>query len=368
MKAGWYWDAAATGFPKPTCVVQAVDEAMRRCGNPGRGGHAPARAAAEILWDARNTAAAFLGIDDPTRIVFTAGCTASLNTVIHGLPAGRAVVSDHEHNAVMRPLRAAGWQITAVDTGNTDEQALDGFERALQTGADLVICTHASNVTGRAFPVADIAQLCRRRGVPFCLDAAQSAGTLPLPKADFLCIPGHKGFYGPMGTGILAVGEGMAPLPLMQGGTGVLSRLAGMPEDYPERLEAGTPNVAGIAGLAAGIDLVRRLTPDAIHRRETAALLPVRRALLSHPDVTVYEGGRPQDAAVLSFSVKDRAASSVAALLESAGIAVRSGLHCAPAAHDAIHSPEDGTVRLSPNLWATPPDGEKIAKLLLQNL
>ena len=209
MNPALYWDHAATSWPKPPAVEQAMLYAVRTCGNPGRGGHALSSAGEELLWKARQTVADFFGWSDPARVVFTAGCTASLNAVIHGLPVGVAAVSDLEHNAVLRPLKAAGWRVIHVDTGATDEQAVENFEKACSKGVNLVVCTNASNVTGRVLPVKEIAHTARRWGAMFCLDAAQTAGALPVPTedVDYICAPGHKGLWGPMGVGLLLVSE-----------------------------------------------------------------------------------------------------------------------------------------------------------------
>lgn len=342
--------------------------ALRCCGNPGRGGYALASCGEELLWEARRTVADFFAWEDATQVVFTAGCTAAINAVVHGLPSGVAVVSDMEHNAVLRPLYADGWRIIQAETGETDEQAVEGFERALRGGATLVVCTHASNVTGRVLPVREIAQAAHRRGALFCLDAAQTAGTLPVPceVADFVCLPGHKGLHGPMGVGVLLVRRGIQLRPFMQGGTGVLSRKAEMPGGYPERLEAGTPNLTGIAGLAAGIGWVKAVGAARIHAREMAALRQVYAALKGDGRFTWYGQPTSHNAAVLSFSVEGIPAAQVAERLAQEGIAVRAGLHCAPAAHRKLASPEDGAVRLAPGVSADAASAEKIIKILHQ--
>ena len=344
--------------------------AVRTCTNPGRGGHPLARRAEETVWQARCTAADFFGWEDPTRVVFTAGCTAALNAVIHGLPPGRAVVSDMEHNAVLRPLKAAGWYVVQADTGQTDEQAVEGFERALREGADLVVCTHASNVTGRVLPVADIAAAAHRRGALFCLDAAQTAGVLPIPSrtVDCLCVPGHKGLHGPMGVGLLLVKPETALRDTLQGGTGVLSRELSMPAEHPEHLEAGTPNVAGIAGVMAGMRYVAAVTPARLYARETSALEAVCAALRDDARFVWYRCPGTGRVPTASFSVPGVPASYIAERLAQAGVAVRAGLHCAPAAHRKIGSSRDGTVRLAPGAAADAAAAEKIAKILQQSV
>ena len=253
-----YLDNGATSMVKPRAVIKAAQWAMECCANPGRGGHEASMAASRVVFDCRERAAKMFGCK-PEQIVFTSNCTHGLNIAIHSIvkPGARVAVSGFEHNAVMRPLYALGANITICgrklfSRGDT----LQAFEAALKRGVDAVVCTHVSNVFGYILPVEEIGALCETYGVPFVVDAAQSAGILPVRmeqlKADFIAMPGHKGLLGPQGTGLLLCAGNTTPL--LYGGTGNHSLEKTMPEELPERLEAGTLNVPGIAGLSAGFE------------------------------------------------------------------------------------------------------------------
>ena len=266
-----YLDNGATSFPKPPQVVRAAAEAMVQAANPGRGGYGAAMAAAEIVFDCREQAAALFSCK-PEQVVLTANCTHGLNIAIGSVfrPGSRVLISGFEHNAVTRPLYARDCKVKIAGRRPFCwEELLDAFRRELRQGVDGAVFTHVSNVFGYILPVGDMAAECRAAGVPFILDAAQSAGSLRVNMgalgAEFIAMPGHKGLLGPQGTGLLLCGD--PGKPLLFGGTGTLSREKIMPEDLPERLEAGTVNVPGAAGLTAGIRLVRCLTPEKIFAR-----------------------------------------------------------------------------------------------------
>lgn len=361
-----YLDNAATTYPKPPCVTAAVTRALQRLGgNPGRSGHPLSLAAAEAVWDCRESAAGFFGCPSPENVIFTMNCTMSINIVLKGLLScgGRVLISDMEHNAVMRPLHALARKgfikidVAAV-TGDAEETVAN-FKRKITPETRAIVCIHASNVFGAAAPVRALGRTARLFGLPFVVDGAQSAGVLPLNMAedaiDFLCLPGHKGLYGPMGTGLLLC-SGRVPLaPLIEGGTGTQSLDYRQPDTLPERLESGTANVPGICGLRAGIEWVRAQGIDAIAAHEHRCLAPLRRALLSIPRVRLYTPPpRPGvDAPILSFSVDGVASEAIAERLHAAGVAVRAGYHCAPAAHRKFGSPEGGTVRLAPSAFTS---------------
>ena len=254
-----YLDAAATTLQKPDTVRLAVLRAMQRCASVGRGGHPPAMEAAESVYRCRQIAAELFGAE-AEQVVFTMNATHALNIAVRSLvhSGDEVVISGFEHNAVWRPLTAAGAELKIAGRKLFDpEDTLRAFDAAVTERTRAVFCTHVSNVFGYILPIEQIAALCRVRGVPFVLDASQSAGTLPLSLqelgAAFLAMPGHKGLYGPQGTGILLCG--MLPEPLLAGGTGSLSREARMPDFLPDRAEAGTHNVPGDlrAGRGAGI-------------------------------------------------------------------------------------------------------------------
>ena len=372
-----YLDNAATTYPKPPCVTQAVIRAMERAGgNPGRSGHALSLAAAEAVWNCRESAAGLFGCPTPENVIFTLNCTMSINVVLKGLlsSGGRVLISDMEHNAVMRPLHALarkGFIKVDVAAVSADpDETVARFRRKLTPETRAIVCTHASTVFGVGAPIRALGRLARSYGVPLVVDGAQSAGVLPLNLAedgiDFLCLPGHKGLYGPMGTGLLLCG-GRVPLPpLIEGGTGTNSLELRQPDTLPERLESGTPNVPGICGLRAGIEWVRAQGIDAIAAHERRCLAPLYRALQALPRVRLYtDPPRPGvDAPILSFSVEGVPSEAVAERLRAAGIAVRAGYHCAPAAHKKFGSPEGGTVRLSPSAFTTVRGTQEVGRIL----
>ena len=342
-----YLDNGATSFHKPGEVYRAVWEAMGSCANPGRGGYGAAVEASRKLFACREEAAALFDCT-PEQVVLTSNCTHGLNIAIRSLvkPGSRVAVSGFEHNAVTRPLHALGAEIRIAgrklfDHGDTLEQ----FYQVLKQGVDAAVFTHVSNVFGYILPVEDMAVLCRAFGVPFIVDAAQSAGVLPVKLgqlgADFIAMPGHKGLLGPQGTGLLLC-KGDA-VPLMQGGTGSDSIRQEMPEYLPDRLEAGTLNVPGYAGLTEGLRYIRRTGEKTIFRREHEQLLRCVRGL-EKLGVQVFHG--PHQAGTVSFLPKgDR--EETAQWLAKQGIAVRAGLHCAPLAHESVGTLDTGTVRVS---------------------
>ena len=259
-----YFDAGATTLQKPEAVRRAMYQAVHTLSSPGRGSYPANRRAEETDLRCRMAAAELFHVDDPAHVVFTSCATHGLNIAIRTLvkPGSRVVISGYEHNAVTRPLHAIPNVEIAVADGPLFDPAamLAQFRQALAQPADAVICTHVSNVFGYVLPVSDIAALCREKGVPFVLDASQSAGMLPVDMkalgASFIAMPGHKGLYGPQGTGLLLCG--CEPAPLLRGGTGSQSLLQEMPAELPDRLEAGTHNMPGIAGLLEGLRFVQR--------------------------------------------------------------------------------------------------------------
>ena len=342
-----YLDNGATSFHKPRRVYQAVQEAFVSCANPGRGGYEAAMQAANVVVRCREQAAALFGCQ-PEQVVFTSNCTHGLNIAIRSLikPGSRVLVSGFEHNAVTRPLHALGTRIIVAgrklfDWGDTLQQFSDG----LKTGVDAAVFTHVSNVFGYILPVAEMAVLCRQHGVPFIIDAAQSAGSLPVSleklQADYIAMPGHKGLLGPQGTGLLlCAGD---PVPLLYGGTGSESIRQDMPDYLPDRLEAGTVNVPGIAGLEAGLRYLRRTGTGKVFRVEQTEARRCARGL-EELGMKVFAG--PHQAGTISF-LAGMDCEETAVLLAKQGIAVRAGLHCAPTAHKSAGTLESGTVRVS---------------------
>lgn len=342
-----YLDSGATSFHKPPAVYRAVENAMRTCASPGRGGYSAAMEAARQVFHCREAASELFHCP-VEQVVLTTNCTHGLNIAIHSLfqPEARVVISGFEHNAVTRPLHALDAKITVAGRKLFSwEDTLEAFRKALEQHPDGAVFTHVSNVFGYILPVEEMAEMCREKGVPFILDAAQSAGTLPIDfeklGADFIAMPGHKGLLGPQGTGLLLC-RGL-PQPLFYGGTGSASREQTMPPMLPDRLEAGTLNVPGYAGLAEGIRYVKRTGVDAIFRREHRQLEACA-AGLKRMGMDVYSGDH--QASTLSFRTGEDC-ETAAQILADQGIAVRAGLHCAPYAHESAGTLETGTVRVS---------------------
>lgn len=342
-----YLDHGATSFPKPLAVRRAVADAMTECANPGRGGYQAAMDADNRIFACREAAGKLFSCA-PEQVVLTSSCTHGLNIAIRTLvkPGMKVAVTGFEHNAVTRPLHALEAEILVAGRKVFDwEDTLDGFHRALEAGAQVAVFTHVSNVFGYILPVTEMARMCREKGIPFLMDAAQSAGTLPIDfgalGADFIAMPGHKGLLGPQGTGLLLCKGGAEPL--LYGGTGSLSREQTMPDFLPERLEAGTMNVPGFAGLTAGIELVTALGPEKIGEMEHRQLLRCARGL-EKLGMAIFSG--EHQAGSLSF-LPGMDCEEAARFLAQNGVAVRAGLHCAPLAHESAGTLETGTVRLS---------------------
>ena len=342
-----YLDNGATSFHKPQGVYWAVERAMHTCANPGRGGYGAAMEAAKQVFSCRETAAELFDCR-PEQVALTTSCTHGLNIAIRTLvkPGGRVVVSGFEHNAVTRPLHALKAKITVAGRKLFDwEDTLESFDRALKQGAEAAVFTHVSNVFGYILPVEEMAGLCRERGVPFILDAAQSAGSLPVKLeglgAEFVAMPGHKGLLGPQGTGLLLCANGAEPL--FYGGTGGASVAQEMPAYLPDRLEAGTLNVPGYAGLTEGLRYVNRVGVEQIFETEHRQLERCARGL-EKLGMKVFAG--EHQAGTVSFQ-PGVDCEEAAEKLAKQGIAVRAGLHCAPFAHESAGTLESGTVRVS---------------------
>ena len=368
-----YLDNAATTYPKPPSVLAAVVRGLEKCGNHGRGGHTLSLAAAEELWTARETAARLFGLDNPARAVFCENCTMALNMALKGLLSGggHAVCSDVEHNAVMRPLHAlsvsgvAAFSVAETDPEN-EEKTVENFRRAITPDTTVLCCTACSNVTGAGLPIRALGALARERNLAFVVDGAQAAGTLPLSmkrdNIDFLCLPGHKGLYGPMGTGLLLCGDRYPLCTWMEGGTGSQSLSYYPPEELPDRLECGTLNLPGICGLRAGMEFVEKRGIEAIAAAKRRVMAPVVEQLAENSRVTLCSAPlSPQNAPLVTFTVAGVPSERVAEALAAAGVAVRAGYHCAPAAHAKCDTLDAGAVRVSPSVFT---DGRQIAAFL----
>lgn len=363
-----YLDCAATSLQKPPQVAQAVAWAVNHYSSPGRGGYASAARGAEVAFQCRSELAGLLGAAGPEQVVFTSSATHGLNIAIRSLvkPGDRVILSGYEHNAVTRTLADIPGVVQTVACGGRFDRAgdIDAFARALETPAAAVVCTHVSNVFGYILPVEEIGALCREAGAPLIVDASQSAGALPVELerwgAAYAALPGHKGLLGPQGTGVLLCGRESSPVPLLTGGTGSESLLQTMPELLPDRLEAGTHNLPGIAGLLAGVRFVRRRGTKGLLEHERRLAHRLRQLLGRLPGVELICPEPELSAGVLSFRVTGWDCEELAGLLGEQGIALRAGLHCAPLAHRTAGTLETGTLRASISPFTRP---EELAAL-----
>lgn len=360
-----YFDNAATTFPKPEEVYSKVDHIMKNVGaNPGRSGHRMALEANRTILDTRDSIASLFNIEDSSRIVFTANTTEALNIGIQGLlrPGDHVITSSMEHNSVTRPLKAlekTGVKTTKVRCSPEGVLDPDDVYKALRPETRLIVLTHASNVTGGINPAREIGAISRDKGIVFLLDAAQTAGMLPIDvendNIDMLACPGHKGLFGLQGTGFLYISPSVNLEPLKYGGTGGNSEMDIMPNILPDIFEVGTQNTPGIGSLGEGVEFVMREGIDNIRAHEVNLTERLIKGLEEIKRVTVYG---PEDAdrrmAVVSFKIAGKDPSDVGFALDSSfGIMSRAGLHCAPDAHRTIGTFPQGTVRLSPGHFNT---------------
>lgn len=370
-----YFDSGATTLEKPASVRWAMARAVNTMSSPGRGSHQATRLAEETDYACRTAAARLFGVEDEANVIFTSNATHGLNIAIHTLvqPGSRVVISGYEHNAVTRPLHAIpNVTLTVLDTPLFQpERMVEELKEALGHGADVVICNHVSNVFGCIQPVEEMAVLCRNAGVPFLLDASQSAGILPVRmdvlQAAFIAMPGHKGLYGPQGTGLLLCNHKVSPL--LYGGTGSLSKLQTMPDMLPDRLESGTHNMPGIAGLLEGIRYVQRTGVEKIAAHERRLTAQAVELLRNTEGIRLFwcDGFRHQTG-VLSFIVEGIDCEEMGEAMASRGIALRAGLHCAPLAHRTVGTLKTGTIRFSPSAFNTPAQVMQFAQILQSTL
>jgi cysteine desulfurase family protein len=360
-----YFDNAATSWPKPDIVRAALDSCFGEAGgNPGRSGHRMSVAAARVVEHARELLADLFHVADSSRIVFTHNATHALNLAVYGLwhrgilrPGDHVVTTSVEHNSVMRPLRhleSLGIELTVVNCAPDGSLSADRMRAAaLRPRTKLLVYAHASNVTGTILPVAGLAALAREHGALSLVDASQTAGAIPIdiPEwgGDLFAFTGHKGLLGPTGTGGLYIREGVDLHPLMRGGTGSRSAFEEQPTFLPDAYESGTPNVVGIAGLAAGVRFLSETGVDAVMRHERDLVARFIAGAERIEGVTLYGARDPaQRTGIVSFTVADATPSEVSLLLdESFGIMSRPGLHCAPAAHRTLGTFPTGTIRFS---------------------
>lgn len=354
-----YLDNAASTCPKPAAVVEAAAECLRvNCANPGRGAHKKAVAAARIIHTTRQRAASFLGVADSANVIFTQNATDALNLALHGLlkTGDHVVTSRVEHNAVERPLKTLSRQGIEVSRVGADDDGLlkpDDILAALRPNTRLVVLTHASNITGAVQPVSEIGTALREKGVLFLLDAAQSAGNVPLDMAsmaiDMIACTGHKSLMGPQGIGMLYLSPAVVLVPVRQGGTGTRSTEEQEVLSRPDIYEPGTVNTPGIAGLGAGIEFIETEGLEKLAAHKAQLIGNLHEGLAAIAGVICYgpAPGKPR-APLLAFNVGSLASSETAKLLDrDYDIASRSGLHCAPGAHELMGTLEQGAVRLS---------------------
>ena len=358
-----YLDNSATTYPKPLKVRQAVANAMQMSANPGRSGHDLALKSSEQIFKARKTAADFFHFSKEENIIFTLNCTTAINMVLKGILKNgeHVVVSSLEHNAVMRPLEKLtqkGVSYTVAEVFPCDnDKTVDSFRHAINSKTRLIICTHASNVWGIKLPIERIAALAHEYGVLFATDTAQSAGIVPIDldhsNIDFLCTAGHKGLYGPMGTGIMIISGNTIPDTIIEGGTGTNSISFQQPDELPERFESGTPNYSGIVGLRAGLDFVNSHKIPNISKHEFTLIKHLFKELSKINKVKLYlpEPSEEYFVPILSFNIDGMDSENVSSILNKKGISVRAGLQCSPLAHKMMGTLETGAVRISPSLF-----------------
>lgn len=354
-----YLDSAATSLHKPPEVAQAAAHAMLHLGNAGRGAHDATLAASRVVYGVREKLSDLFGMGDPMRVCMMFNATDALNTAIAGLlrPGDHVVTTEAEHNSVLRPLyraQQAGARLTIVpmnrQTGRVDETDILA---AIRPDTRAVVCAHASNVTGNVLDIARIGAHCRRHGILFVVDAAQTAGAFDIDMQRMgisaLCMPGHKGLFGPQGTGALCVADGVRIRPLRVGGSGENSFSHEHPTAYPTALEAGTLNVPGIAGLSAGLDFLRDTGLKTIQTREITLARQFYRAVSRLPGVTVYgDWQAEQRAAIVTLNLAGWDAGELSdTLMQDYGICTRAGAHCAPLVHEAFGTQAGGAVRFS---------------------
>ncbi|HZX46526.1 MAG TPA: aminotransferase class V-fold PLP-dependent enzyme [Clostridia bacterium] len=365
-----YLDNAATSFPKPERVYVEMDKCMRQyCANPGRSGHRLALEAGRAIYRTRERLCRLFNIESPMQVVFTSNATEALNLGIKGLlkEGDHVVTTSMEHNSVARPLtvlKAKGVRVTYVRCDSKGYLNPKDIERAIKKNTALIVITHASNVTGTLMPVKEVGCIAKEKGIPFMLDAAQTAGIYDIDvrdmNIDILAFPGHKGLMGPQGTGGLYISESLDVLQMKEGGTGSRSEELDQPTMVPDRYESGTPNTAGIVGLGEGVAFILEKGTAAIREHEEELTGMLLQGLEQIKGVKIYGPADPRlQAGVVSINIGDGDSGEISYILDrSYGIATRSGLHCSPLAHRTIGTFDQGTVRFSIGYFNTREDIE----------
>lgn len=359
-----YLDNAATTMTKPPCVIEAITRAVAHFGGVGRGVHGASLVAGMAVYEARDTLAKFLGAPNARRVSFTTNATESLNIAIRGLaePQCHIVTTMASHNSVLRTVELMrserGCRATASKINADGSLDLDDFERSFESDTKLAVITHASNLTGDIYDVASLAHVAHAHGAIVVVDAAQTAGCLPVNMGelgiDVLCCTGHKALMGPQGTGCICVGEDVSIPPFKVGGSGTHSFDLNHPSDMPECLEAGTLNGHGIAGLAAGVGFIRQIGVDVIRAHEMELIERFETGLASIPKIKVYGGSRQERTGVVALNVGELDSGVVADVLSNRyDICTRAGAHCAPLMHKALGTEHQGAVRFSVSWYNT---------------
>ncbi len=368
----FYLDNAATTMQKPQSVVRAVTEALCTLGNPGRGCHEAALDASRVVYEARDKVARLLHAENPAQIIFTANATHSLNIAIKGLiGAGDHVITTQmEHNSVLRPLyemESLGAEISFVSCDTHGRIDYNEFTSLIKANTKAIICTHGSNLTGNMIDLGKVSDIAKTNGLLLIVDASQTAGVHDIDvmalKIDVLCFTGHKGLMGPQGTGGMYVREGLTIRPLLSGGSGVQSFSKTHPIELPEALEAGTLNVHGLAGLAAGIQFIMEEGLDTICKKESDLMWEFYSRIKDIPGVTIYGDFQTESikrCPIVALNIRDYDSAKVSDILDMEyGIATRPGAHCAPLIHQALGTVEQGAVRFSFGYFNTSLDVEQ---------
>ncbi|MGE5405068.1 MAG: aminotransferase class V-fold PLP-dependent enzyme [Candidatus Saccharibacteria bacterium] len=374
-----YMDNAATSYPKPESVYVAVDRFMRHLGgNPGRGSSRHAIESGSVIVEARDALANLFNVQNSDNIAFSMNVTEALNTAIKGVlePGDHVITTSMEHNAVARPLAALEkrgiieWtRVPCLNNGSFDPQEVAD---SIRSNTKMICMLHASNVTGTIMPITEVGKIARERGVLFVVDSAQTAGVLPIDvkamQIDILTFTGHKSLFGPQGTGGLYVRPGLSLVPLKEGGTGSLSEDLEQPEHMPDRLEAGTQNAPGIAGLLAGIDFIKLEGLDTIRTHEEITTGMLMDGLKDIKGIEIYGPNNAKDrTAVVSFNIQGMDCGETSTRLDyEFNIISRSGLHCAPLAHQTMGTLQRGACRLSPGYFTTEEDVDKVIRAVHQ--
>lgn len=372
-----YLDNAATTLQKPPCVIDAVVQAMTTMGNAARGAHGGALSASRMIYGTRCKIAKFFGCSLPENVIFTANSTEALNIALNGIfvPGDHVITTDLEHNSVLRPLYRLEDQgmisLSFVPADRKGRPDFEAFESLIRENTRAIVCTHASNLTGNIIDIARVGQIARRHGLLLIVDASQTAGAVPIHmeqmNMDILCFTGHKGLMAPQGTGGLCIREGVEVRPFKVGGSGVHSYDREQPEAYPTRLEAGTLNTHGIAGLFAALDFMEETGLATIREKEQRLMARFYEGVSRIDGITVYGDFESERTAVVALNLRDYDSGAVSdALYETFGIATRAGAHCAPRMHRALGTETQGAVRFSFSWFNTEEEVDRALEALAE--